>query len=64
MEKLRFRNYRCFEDTGGVEIKPVTVLIGANSSGKSSFLEFFPLMKQSVGEMVNGASSCQPMRRW
>jgi len=55
METLRFKNYRCFEDTGGVEIRPITVLIGANSSGKSSFLKFFPLMKQSMGEMVNGA---------
>lgn len=54
METLRFKNYRCFEDTGDVEIRPITVLIGANSSGKSSFLKFFPLMKQSMGEMVNG----------
>ena len=55
METLRFRNYRCFEDTGEVELRPITILIGANSSGKSSFLKFFPLMKQSMGEMVNGA---------
>lgn len=54
METLRFKNYRCFEDTGAVEIRPITVLIGANSSGKSSFLKFFPLLKQSMGEMVNG----------
>ena len=54
METLRFKNYRCFEDTGDVEIRPITVLIGANSSGKSSFLKFFPLLKQSMGEMVNG----------
>ena len=54
METLRFKNYRCFEDTGDVEIRPITVLIGANSSGKSSFLKFFPLIKQSMGEMVNG----------
>ena len=37
-----------------MEIRPITVLIGANSSGKSSFLKFFPLIKQSMGEMVNG----------
>lgn len=54
METLRFKNYRCFEDTGDVEIRPITVLLGANSSGKSSFLKFFPLLKQSMGEMVNG----------
>lgn len=54
MDKLRLRNYRCLEDTGEVEIKPLTLLVGANSSGKSSFLKFFPLLKQSVGERVNG----------
>lgn len=54
MDKLRLRNYRCLEDTGEIELKPITVLLGANSSGKSSFLKFFPLLKQSVGERVNG----------
>lgn len=54
METLRLKNYRCFDDTGDVRIKPITVLIGANSSGKSSFLKFFPLMKQSVGIRKNG----------
>lgn len=54
MDKLRLRNYRCLEDTGEVEIKPLTLLVGANSSGKSSFLKFFPLLKQSVGVRVNG----------
>lgn len=54
MDKLRFRNYKCFEDTGDVSIKPLTFLLGANSSGKSSFLEFFPLLKQSDGVRRNG----------
>lgn len=54
MDKLRFRNYKCFEDTGDVSLKPITFLLGANSSGKSSFLEFFPLLKQSDGVRRNG----------
>lgn len=49
MEQIRLRNYRCFEDTGNVSLKPITFLLGANSSGKSSFLKFFPLLKQSLG---------------
>jgi predicted ATPase len=31
-------------------LKPITVLLGRNSSGKSSFLRIFPLLKQSVEE--------------
>ena len=54
MDNLRNKNYRCFDDTGTVDIKPITVLVGANSSGKSSFLKFFGLIKQSVSEFVRG----------
>lgn len=54
MDNIRIRNYRCFDDTGIIDIKPITVLVGANSSGKSSFLKFFGLIKQSVSEFVRG----------
>lgn len=54
METLRLKNYRKFDDTGDIAIKPLTLLIGANSSGKSSFLKFFPLIKQTVRRHPNG----------
>lgn len=54
MDKLRLRNYRCFDDTGDIELKPITLLLGANSSGKSSFIKFFPLLQQSLETRVNG----------
>lgn len=54
MDNIRIKNYRCFDDTGAISIKPITVLVGANSSGKSSFLKFFALMKQSVSEFIRG----------
>lgn len=54
MNTLRLKNYRCFDDTGDISLKPLTLLVGANSSGKSSFLKFFPLVKQSVGIKKNG----------
>lgn len=54
MDTLRLTNYRCFEDTGTIELKPLTFLVGANSSGKSSFLKFFPLLKQSMNIQRNG----------
>lgn len=47
MKSIRLKNYRCFEDTGEINFKPINILIGKNSSGKSSFLKFFPLLKQS-----------------
>lgn len=54
MDTLQLSNYRRFKDTGIVHLKPLTFLVGANSSGKSSFLKFFPLLKQSLGVNRNG----------
>lgn len=48
MDQIRLQNYRCFEDSGSISLKPITFLLGANSTGKSSFLKFFPLLKQSL----------------
>ena len=31
-----------------IEVKPITILVGRNSSGKSSFLRAFPLLRQSL----------------
>ena len=54
MEKIRIENLRSLKDTGQVELKPINVLVGGNSSGKSTFLRFFPLVKQSLGRKING----------
>jgi AAA ATPase domain len=47
METIRVSNLRCIADSTVVEIKPISLLVGANSSGKSTFLRVFPLLKQS-----------------
>lgn len=54
MEAIRYQNYRCIEDSGFISIKPITFLLGANSTGKSSFLKFFPLLKQSLQTNTSG----------
>lgn len=36
--EVRFQNFRCFKDTGRIPIRPITLLVGENSSGKTSFL--------------------------
>lgn len=54
MDTIRLKNYRCFNDTGEIHLKPVNILLGRNSVGKSSFLKFFPLLKQSRVKHPNG----------
>ncbi|MFD1359090.1 AAA family ATPase [Fictibacillus halophilus] len=53
MNKLRIKNLRSLVDTGEIELKPLTVLVGKNSSGKSTFLRYFPLMKQTLETRTN-----------
>ena len=48
MEKIQIKNFRSIKDSGEIEIKPITVLLGKNSCGKSSFLRLLPLLKQTI----------------
>ena len=42
-------NFRCFAGRHEIPLKPLTVLVGENSSGKSSFLAAVRLAWHSVG---------------
>lgn len=39
INKFRIKNFKAIRDSGTVELEPLTVLIGNNGSGKSSFIE-------------------------
>lgn len=54
MISLGVKNFRNLKDTGKIEIKPLNFLLGANSSGKSSFLRIFPLLRQSIEVPTKG----------
>jgi AAA15 family ATPase/GTPase len=54
---IRIENLRSLKDTGFIQIKPLTVLLGANSSGKSTFLRSFLLFAQSVNKKLRGPIS-------
>jgi hypothetical protein len=45
---VRWQNFRAYEDTGWVTLKPLTLLLGANSAGKSSLIAPLLLLKQSL----------------
>ncbi|OEE94473.1 AAA family ATPase [Vibrio crassostreae] len=54
MESIKVRGLRSLVDTGRIKIKPINVLVGTNSSGKSSFLRVFPLLRQSTERRTRG----------
>ncbi|MFA5041464.1 MAG: DUF3696 domain-containing protein [Bdellovibrionales bacterium] len=46
--QIRWKNYRPFEDTGWLTLRPITILIGTNNSGKSSVLSPLLLLNQTI----------------
>ncbi|AIU87103.1 MULTISPECIES: DUF3696 domain-containing protein [Pectobacterium] len=51
---IGLENFRSFVSKTFIDLKPITVLVGKNSSGKSSLLRTFPLLRQSVEENTTG----------
>lgn len=45
---LRLCNFRSLVDTDQIPLRPLLLLVGRNSSGKSSLLRFFPLLRQTA----------------
>ena len=54
MNTIRIENLRSLKDTGVINLSPLTILLGNNSSGKSTFLRTFPLLKQSFQDKILG----------
>ncbi|MBD8872861.1 AAA family ATPase [Rhodanobacter sp. DHB23] len=50
LKSVRLSGFRSIEESGWIDLAPITVVLGKNSSGKSSFLRLFPLLKQSLNE--------------
>ena len=46
--KLRLHNFKIWKETGDVSLAPVTLLLGVNSSGKSSLIQSFLLLRQTA----------------
>lgn len=45
---MRAQNFKSWRDTGDVRMAPLTVLFGANSSGKTSLLQLLLMLKQTA----------------
>lgn len=56
LKSISLENYKCFKKNTEVKIAPLTVLCGANSSGKSSILKSLLMIKQSYENESNSHS--------
>jgi predicted ATPase len=48
LTELRIQNFKSWADTGAMRFAPITGFFGANSSGKSSILQFLLMLKQTT----------------
>ncbi len=48
IKSISFENYKAFSEQQTMQLKPITVLIGKNSSGKSSIAKLFTLLENSL----------------
>lgn len=46
--QLRLVNFKAWSDTGNISLRPLTMLLGTNSSGKSSLIQSLLLLKQTA----------------
>lgn len=48
IQRVRWQNFRSFTDTGWVDLPSLTIIVGANASGKTSLIAPLLLLKQTV----------------
>ena len=48
LTRMRLKNFKSWRDTGEAELRPITGIFGANSSGKTSLLQALLLLKQTA----------------
>ena len=48
VKSISFENYKAFFEEQTMQLKPITILIGKNSSGKSSIAKLFTLLENSL----------------
>jgi len=52
INKIRFKNYKSFKDYQELELKPMTIIIGKNSSGKSAVTKLPVLIDNSFNNVI------------
>lgn len=48
LTQLQLKNFKAWDDTKLIDLKPVTMLLGTNSSGKSTLIQSLLLLRQTV----------------
>lgn len=55
VSKIKFKNFKLFKNEQTLEIKPITILIGKNNSGKTAVLKLPVMISESLSGNINEA---------
>jgi predicted ATPase len=58
--KFGIRNFRCFANVPPIDIRPITILVGENSTGKTSFLAGFRFINELFQRGTNPSFNKDP----
>ncbi|TAE75266.1 MAG: DUF3696 domain-containing protein [Bacteroidetes bacterium] len=53
IKSISFENYKAFKEKQTLELKPITLLLGKNSSGKSVITKLFTLLDNSLSRRID-----------
>jgi predicted ATPase len=56
IKQIGLKNYKAFKD-GEIKIKPITILLGSNSAGKSSLIQLILMLSQTYSSRKNRKNS-------
>lgn len=54
MDSIRIRNFRSIGESKNIRINKINLLLGRNSSGKSSFVRLFPMLRATAKNELRG----------
>ena len=54
LNRIRIKSYKAFKSETEIEIRPITILIGRNSSGKSSICKLIDALAEAFSQDIAG----------
>src|SRR4051812_14794690 len=62
LESIAVKRFKSLEDTGTIELAPLTVLFGPNAAGKSNFLDAIQILSRLASEKTLADALGGPVR--
>ena len=62
MDEITLKDYRCFHNEQTARLAPLTLLVGENSTGKTSFMAMIRVLSDITSAMGSPGFQGRPLR--